>query len=104
MQGIHMSHLRQHLKLSDGVVLFFTGSGSERSLISNCWTPILRFEKLRSRSENLMKTFLQLIVCIAVGCLVWGCQTCTIEPPPTGVQTDKEAGAKAAASALTTAV
>jgi hypothetical protein len=51
-----------------------------------------------------MKTFLQLVVYIAIGCLFWGCQSCTIEPPPTGVQTDKQAGAKAAASALTTAI
>jgi len=51
-----------------------------------------------------MKIFLQLVGCIAIGCVFWGCKTCTIEPPPTGVQTDKEAGAKAAASALTTAI
>ena len=62
------------------------------------------FERLRFQSEKLMKIFLQLVGCIAIGCVFWGCKTCTIEPPPTGVQTDKEAGAKAAASALTTAI
>jgi hypothetical protein len=51
-----------------------------------------------------MKTFLQFFVCVAIGCIFWGCKTCTIEPPPTGVQTDRQAGAKAAASALTTAI
>jgi hypothetical protein len=51
-----------------------------------------------------MKIFLQLFVCIAIGCVFWGCKTCNIEPPPTGVQTDKEAGAKVAAAALSTAI
>src|SRR5438876_12038135 len=70
----------------------------------NCWTGMVIFERLRLQSVKLMEIFLQLVGCIAIGCVFWGWKTCTIEPPPTGVQTDKEAGAKAAASALTTAI
>jgi hypothetical protein len=65
---------------------------------------MVTFERLQFESRKLMKIFVQLLVCIMIGCVFWGCKTCTIEPPPTGVQTNKEAGAKAAASALTTAV
>src|SRR2546430_16556095 len=51
-----------------------------------------------------MKIFLQLVGCIAIDCLFWGCKPRTIEPSATGVHTDKQAGAKAAAAALTTAI
>ena len=65
---------------------------------------MVTFGRLRFESENHMETFLRLFVCIAIGCVFVGCKTCNIEPPQTGVQTDKEAGAKVAAAALSTAI
>lgn len=51
-----------------------------------------------------MKTVLQISVCSIFVSLFASCQSCKIEPPLTGVDADKQVGAKAAANALTTAV
>lgn len=51
-----------------------------------------------------MKTILSVSVLLVAVCIFTSCQSCKIEPPPTGVDTDKQAGAKAAANALTTTI
>src|SRR3954463_12376624 len=51
-----------------------------------------------------MKTIVKVTLCLLFVVLLTSCQSCKIEPPPTGVDTDKQAGAKAAANALTTTI
>src|SRR5690242_7110638 len=52
----------------------------------------------------LMKITLPVTFLSVAVCALTSCQSCKIEPPPTGVDTDKQAGAKAAANALTTTI
>ena len=56
------------------------------------------------RTQKNMKTTIQLLLYLTIAGVLASCQTCKIEPPPTGVDKDKQAGAKAAADALSTAI
>ena len=65
---------------------------------------IRRFLEGSRRTQKNMKTTIQLFLYLVIAGVLASCQTCKIEPPPTGVDKDKQAGAKAAADALSTAI
>jgi hypothetical protein len=51
-----------------------------------------------------MKSIIQISLCLLLAGVMASCETCKIDPPVTGVNSDRQAGAKAAAQALTSAI